>query len=82
MEDNCLAVAPSACVHGVYESLQHSFAGFHPTAVCPQSRFGGRKRRRRKVQSSDPATLLKAGKKPVSCRVGSLSDSQDLTPKM
>lgn len=36
MEDNCLAVAPSACVHGVYESLQHSFAGFHPTAVCPQ----------------------------------------------
>lgn len=31
MEDNCLAVAPSACVHGVYESSQHGFAaGFYP----------------------------------------------------
>lgn len=44
MEDNCLAVAPSASVCGVYESSQHGFAaaGFPSySSMSSESRFGG-----------------------------------------
>lgn len=66
----------TACMRA--RSVASLLQGSPLRTLSSESRPGGS---RRKLQSSAPSTLPKAGRKPFPC-VGSLSDSQDLAPNM
>lgn len=66
----------TACMRA--RSMASLLQGSPLRSLSSESRPGGS---RRKLQSSAPSTLPKAGRKPFPC-VGSLSDSQDLAPNM